>query len=132
MQATERRNDPRPRLSRLQMAGQVDNKREDRQYVLANPSDELCGLPIHLDDGWQKISAKDDKERVIGGRVEKNGDVTFRGQVLVWLDKAEYESREADKRALVAVRNNKKVGPGGLDGVVDAQGKPAQNTIENR
>jgi hypothetical protein len=107
--------------------GCLKNRRDDRAYLLANPNDDLHGLAFHLDSGWHEIRAtKDgDKERINSGRVDANGRVTFQGQVLIWLEKDEHDLRAKDQQALVKAREKKKLAPGGIDGVVDAQGVPA-------
>jgi hypothetical protein len=113
-------------------AGQLRNGRGDRAYKLANPLDENFGLQIHLDTGWEKINGgKDgDKERIAGGRVDDNGTVSFNGQVLIWLPKEEADGREADKMAVLRAREQKRNSPGGIDSVVDADGRLAQKMKE--
>ena len=78
--------------------------------------------------GWEKINGRKDgdKERIAGGRVDENGTVSFNGQVLIWLPKDEHDAREADKQSLMKAREKQRNSPGGIDNVVDADGRPAQ------
>jgi hypothetical protein len=101
-------------------------------YKLANPGDMNHGLQIHLDSGWEKVNGRKDgdQERVFGGNVDASGLVTWNGQVLIWLDKAEFDEREAEKAVVRRAYEAKRNSPGGIDGVIDAQGKPAQKTTE--
>ena len=130
--ASAERVDPRTRRINPGQAGQVRNGRPDRVYKLANPNDMNHGLQIHLDSGWEKISGRKDgdQERVCGGNVDANGLVTWNGQVLIWLDKNEFNEREAEKAVIRAAYEKKRNSPGGIDGVTDANGKPAQKTTE--
>jgi len=90
------------------------------------------GLQIHLDSGWEKVNGRKDgdPERVFGGGVDANGLVTWNGQVLIWLDKTEFGAREEEKAVLRNAYERKRNSPGGIDGVTDADGKPAQKTKE--
>jgi hypothetical protein len=126
------RVDPRPRSVSRGQAGTLKFGRVDRAYLLANPNDDIHGLQFHLDSGWRKINGgKDgDKERVHSGRVDANGEVSYQGQVLIWIEKEEYDARQADMRATIKAREAKKQAPGGIDNIVDAQGKLAQNIVE--
>jgi hypothetical protein len=108
-------------------AGLVKNKRDDRAYLYANPNDDLQGLSFHLDNGWHEINASKDKERANSGRQDANGRITFQGNVLIWLEKEEFDQRAKDRDALIRARDAKKRAPGGIDGIVDAQGVPASN-----
>ena len=130
--AQAERVDPRLRRVNPGQAGQVRNGRADRVYKLANPSDMNHGLQIHLDSGWEKINGRKDgdPERVFGGGVDANGLVTWNGQVLIWLDKTEFDAREEEKAVLRNAYERKRNSPGGIDGVTDADGKPAQKTKE--
>lgn len=122
--AQETRKDPRPRYQPGEV-GNIKNGRPDRRYKLANPNDDLHGLAMHIDTGWEKVSAKSDKERIIGGREEANGSVTYQGQVLLWLPTDEYEAREQEKRDRINAREQKRATPAGEFGLHDADGKPA-------
>lgn len=124
--ASEPRKDPRPRRSRGRIAT-VTNQRPDRRYVLVNPADQLSGLAKHLDDGWTKIDAKSDKERVSCGRVSPDGEVSFEGQILLWIDAEEYEARIQDAAQIVKARDAKAAAPGGIDNVKAVDGKLARN-----
>jgi hypothetical protein len=99
-------------------------------YKLANPNDSVHGLQIHLDTGWEKVNGRKDgdPERVFGGTVDPNGTVSFSGQVLIWLDKVEFNEREAEKATLRNARERQRNSPGGIDGVTDADGRLAQKT----
>jgi hypothetical protein len=123
------RADPRPRNYVPGQAGQLKagTTQANRKYLLANPADNLQGLTFHLDTGWHKVNGKKDgdPERVISGKVEANGDVTFQGQVLIWIELEEWEAREEYKRQAMAAREARKAAPGGLDGVMSAEGEPA-------
>lgn len=128
----QKRADPRPRTNNPGLPGQLRNGRPDRAYLLANPSDDRFGLAMHLDSGWSKVmtsgGGKDgDKERVHSGRIESDGSVTYQGQVLIWLDREEYDRREKTKQSLVKARDARKLAPGGPDGIVNTEGKPASN-----
>ena len=119
------RKDPRPRRRIPGMSGTVKERRPDREYVFANPNDHLFGLSRHIDDGWTKINKDRDKERAYAGRVEENGDVSFEGQILLWIDKAEYQEMLDDAQAIVKARDAKAKRPGGIDSVVGVNGKLA-------
>jgi hypothetical protein len=99
-------------------------------YKLANPGDPNHGLQIHLDTGWEKVNGVKggDPERIFGGNVDANGLVSFNGQVLIWLDKVEFNEREAEKAVIRQAREVRRNSPGGIDGVTDANGAPAQKT----
>lgn len=129
-QQQSERVDPRTRRINPGQAGQVRNGRPDRVYKLANPNDSNHGLQIHLDTGWEKVNGRKDgdPERVFGGNVDPNGLVTFSGQVLIWLDKVEFDAREAEKAVIRNARERQRNAPGGIDSVTDANGNPAQKT----
>jgi len=122
-EATAKRADPPKRRLMTVEVGQVRNQRPDRVYKLANPADEIHGLPMKLDQGWSKVNgSKDgDKERVNGGKVEADGSVTFQGQVLIWFDLAEYEAFQADRLGLASARQARSRGKGGIDGLPGLQ-----------
>lgn len=124
-----KRADPRPRTNNPGLPGHLLHRRNDRAYLLANPNDNIFGLAMHLDSGWTKVNGgKDgDKERVHSGKVEADGTVSFQGQVLIYLEKADYDRREAAKHALTEQRTAMKKAPGGPDGIVDVDGTPAQD-----
>lgn len=121
--STAKRADPPKRRFVMAVAGQVKNGRPDRKYLLANPNDEIHGLPIKLDQGWTRVNGnKDgDKERVNGGKVEADGRVTFQGQVLLFMPLEEYEARQAEMQELVKARHEKSRGKGGIDGLPGLQ-----------
>ena len=126
---TTKRADPRARQYNPGVSGQIRHNRPDRAYLLANPMDNLHGLAMHLDSGWHKVNGgKDgDKERVHSGKTEANGDVTFEGQVLIWIEKDEYDFRMQRRQELIDAREAKIRAPGGIDSVIDVDGNPAQN-----
>jgi hypothetical protein len=109
--------------------GYVRNARPDRAYKLANPLDDRSGLPRLIDKEWTKIDATKDKERVYSGRVMDNGDVSYLGQILVWLPKEKYEEYQAEKQRLGDMRFTKSRGAGGIDGVKGLDGRPASDII---
>jgi len=98
--------------------------------MLATPNHARFGLQMHLDTGWEKVNGQSEKERVIGGRVESNGMVSFQGQVLIWLPLEEWQAREAEKAQRNRAREAKRRAPGGEFGVKDAEGNPAQDVKE--
>jgi hypothetical protein len=127
----EAEQDQRPEPSVLRSVrgfpGTVLNQRKDRRYFIANPTDEhtSCGMKACLDVGWIRADHRKDKERLHSGSVQDNGDVTWKGQVLLWLPKEKYERIYAEvtqATAELAVRTH---GPGGHNGVVDVTGKLA-------
>lgn len=128
-QQAESRKDPRPRRRGRGQDGQVQNKHPDRSYILANPAERRFGLAKKLEEGWTRVNHKSgDKERVFCGNLEDNGDVTFEGQVLLWLPKVEHEARLADGQEIVKARDAKAKSRGGIDGNLrGAQGQPAMN-----
>ena len=128
--AQAERVDPKTRRVSPQDMGNLRNGRPDRRYMLANPNDDLFGLQIHLDTGWEKINGASEKERIVGGRVEANGLVTYQGQVLIWLPLEEWTEREALKKGRNQAREAKRKTPGGEFGVTDALGHPVQDTSE--
>jgi hypothetical protein len=127
------RADPRPRPINPAQSGQVKHGTEnkDRAYRLSNPLDEVQGLQYDLDTGWNKIDGRNgkDRERLVGGRIdEKNGTVSFRGQVLLWMSKEDWDAQnEMRRQALVGNEQRRNSGVG-LDGLTDALGKPALNS----
>jgi len=128
--AQAERVDPKNRRVSPQDVGNLRFGRPDRKYMLANPNDDLFGLQMHLDTGWEKVNGQSEKERIVAGRVEGNGLVTFQGQVLIWLPMEEWNAREAEKKARNQAREAKRRAPGGEFGVRDAEGNPAQDTKE--
>ena len=128
--AQTERVDPKTRRISPQDVGNLRFGNKDRKYMLANPNDDLFGLQMHLDSGWEKVNGQSEKERVIGGRVEANGFVTFQGQVLIWLPLEEWLVREGIKRERNKAREAKRRAPGGEFGVRDAEGNPAQDAKE--
>lgn len=122
-EATAKRADPPKRRLMTIDVGQVRNGRPDRKYMLANPNDDIHGLQMKLDQGWQKVNGgKDgDRERINGGRVEPSGLVTFQGQVLIWIDRAEFDGLQAEKLSLIEARHAKSRGKGGIDGLPNLQ-----------
>jgi len=130
MATAQERVDPKNRRVSPQDVGNLRFGRPDRKYMLANPNDDLFGLQMHLDTGWEKVNGQSEKERIVAGRVEGNGLVTFQGQVLIWLPMEEWNAREAEKKARNQAREAKRKAPGGEFGVRDAEGNPAQDTKE--
>jgi hypothetical protein len=123
------RNDPKSRPivadSFGQVGGTFKHTRTDRAYVLANPLDDSLGLTYCLEIGYHEVNAKTDKERVALGRVEDSGRVTFRGQVLLWIEKDVYDAHREHGLRVLRAREVAKKNPGGPDNVIDARGKPA-------
>jgi len=131
-QSAEPRKDPKLRRGRSKaVEGTVTNQREDRHYVLAQATDQSFGLIRHIENGYHKVNAQTDKERVVCGRVEPNGDVVFQGHVLVWIEKDLYEEDLAGAKAIMDARSKKSKGPGGVDNVVGVNGKPAHDIADN-
>jgi hypothetical protein len=129
--AVEQRKDPRPKRAPRAQDGTVTGQRPDRRYALAYPSDVSFGLSRLLEDGYHKVNAKSDKERVTCGRTEDNGDVSYKGHILVWIDVEEFEARLADGQEIAKARMRKAKGPGGIDNVAGVNGKPANDFAEN-
>ena len=130
MATAQERVDPKTRRISPQDVGNLRFGNPNRKYMLANPNDDLFGLQMHLDTGWEKVNGQSEKERVIGGRVEGNGMVSFQGQVLIWLPLEEWQAREAEKAQRNRAREAKRRAPGGEFGVKDAEGNPAQDVKE--
>ena len=130
MATAQERVDPKTRRISPQDVGNLRFGNPNRKYMLANPNDDLFGLQMHLDTGWEKVNGQSEKERVIGGRVESNGMVSFQGQVLIWLPLEEWQAREAEKAQRNRAREAKRRAPGGEFGVKDAEGNPAQDVKE--
>jgi hypothetical protein len=130
--STEQRKDPRSKRPPRAQDGTVTGQRPDRRYSLAYPSDISFGLTRLLEDGYHKVNAKSDKERVVCGREEPNGDISYKGHILVWIEKDEFEARLEDGQAVVKARMQKAKGPGGLDRVVGVTGKAASDFLENQ
>ena len=127
-QQAEPRKDPKPRRRGRGQDGQVKNQQPDRAYIMANPAESRFGLAKKLEEGWTKVNHKSgDKERVFCGKLEDNGDVTFEGQVLIWILKEDHDSRLADGQEIVRAREAQSKAPGGIDGVRGADGRLAQN-----
>lgn len=102
----EQRKDPRPRRRGRGQDGQVKNQHPDRAYIFANPGESRFGLAKKLEEGWTRVNHKSgDKERVFCGKLEDNGDVTFEGQVLLWLPKEEQDARLADGQEIVRAQS---------------------------
>ena len=130
MATAQERVDPKTRRISPQDVGNLRFGNPNRKYMLANPNDDLFGLQMHLDTGWEKVNGQSEKERVIGGRVEGNGMVSFQGQVLIWLPLEEWQASEAEKAQRNRAREAKRRAPGGEFGVKDAEGNPAQDVKE--
>jgi len=130
MATAQERVDPKTRRISPQDVGNLRFGNPNRKYMLANPNDDLFGLQMHLDTGWEKVNGQSEKERVIGGRVEGNGMGSFQGQVLIWLPLEEWQAREAEKAQRNRAREAKRRAPGGEFGVKDAEGNPAQDVKE--
>jgi len=130
-QPAQARKDPKSRRPPRAAEGTVTNQHPERRYVLAYISDPSFGLSKHLEDGYTKVNGKTEKERVVCGRVEENGDVTYKGHCLVWIDREEYEARLDDGQAVIKARAGKASGPGGIDGVVGVNGRPAHDIVDN-
>ena len=130
MATAQERVDPKTRRISPQDVGNLRFGNPNRKYMLANPNDDLFGLQMHLDTGWEKVNGQSEKERVIGGRVEGNGMVSFQGQVLIWLPLEEWQARVAEKAQRNRAREAKRRAPGGEFGVKDAEGNPAQDVKE--
>lgn len=124
-QALER-TDPSPRSLTGASAGKVKNRMPDREYALANPTDDMFGAESLENDGWKYIIADSDKETVVGGRVIEGKKIAWRGQVLMWRpakDQAAFEKGKASYHASLEARKQQ---PGGSDGITDAKGNPAE------
>jgi len=131
-QNTERA-DPRPRPINPAQSGQLKHGTEnkERAYRLSNPMDEVQGLQYDLDTGWNKIDGRQgkDRERIVGGRVdEKNGTVSFRGQVLLWMSKEDWDAQNEMRRQTLVGNEQRRNSGLGLDGLKDALGNPALNS----
>jgi hypothetical protein len=123
--------DPQTRRINTAVAGTLINKtaNPERVYRLASPQDETQGLQFHLDIGWKKVNGRKDcdPERLVSGRVDPDGTVSFRGQVLLWLPKEENDALMGERKSLLSANEVRRNSGPGLDGVTDALGNPAQN-----
>lgn len=124
-QALER-TDPQSRSLTGANVGKVKGRNPDREYALANPTDDMFGADALENDGWKYIVAGSDKETVTGGRVIEGNKIAWRGQVLMWRPKKDQEEYEKEKASYHARLEQRKQAPGGADGVRDAKGNPAE------
>jgi hypothetical protein len=127
MEAAKKRPDPRPRKHVPGLSGTVINTRPDRKYLLAYPNDPVTGLAGHLDNGWHRVNHREDKERIHSGSLDPNGDVTFQGMILIYIEKDIWDEIQEDKQAVLRAREAKSRGPGGIDNLMDVEGNPASN-----
>jgi hypothetical protein len=122
-QALER-VDPSPRTLTGAHAGRIKNKRPDREYLLANMSDDMFGADACENDGWKYIVVGSDKETVTGGKVV--GDkIAWRGQVLMWRPSEVQKAYLEEKAAFHAKLQRRKKEAGGPDGITTPDGNPA-------
>lgn len=114
------RQDPKPRRYNPVVAGHIKNQNPNRVYAFCDPRESQYGLQHHLDLGWAKIDAKSDPERVYSGRIEDNkSDVTYLGQLLVWMDKEEYQDMLAGRRDVLKARQAQAQAKGGIDRITN-------------
>lgn len=121
------RVDPPGRTLTGANAGRVKNRRPDREYLFANPNDDLMGASVMEDEGWKYIIAGSDRETATGAREIEGKKIAFRGQVLMWRPKAEQDAFLAGKVAVVKRHEVAKQQPGGIDGVKSADDTLATN-----
>lgn len=129
----EQRPEPTVLRSLLGQPGTPLNTRKDRVYFVANPSDQRSslGLQTLLDSGWHRVNhKKGDVERLRGGATQANGDVTWMGQVLLWISLEDYKAINQEIEQGTAELFERVRGPGGVGQVVDVTGKPASNMEE--
>ena len=133
-QTQVQRVDPRPRSVDGYVEGRVLNQRPDRQYVLANPNDDATGVAFYEAMGYQFVRESVDKERLAGGRKQSDASdvISKHGQLLMWCPIEEHRAREALKGDLVARRERKAAGPGGIDDVVGPLGRPAEPIVSSK
>jgi hypothetical protein len=98
------------------------NPQVGKRYFIANPTDQSTGLGLQacLDDGWKRVNHKRSPERLRGGAIQDSGDVTWKGQVLLWMTDEEYAAYRADIEAARRDMVQRLGTP-----VVDETGKPA-------
>lgn len=116
---------PRRQRIKAQDMGIVLNQSTERKYLLANPTCEHTGLQPMLTMGWYRVNHNSDPERIAGGRLETNGDVTWKGQVLIWLPIEEYNEIIGQQRDIMRAREATRDRPGGMVGAQDFKGRPA-------
>lgn len=124
-QALER-VDPEPRSLTGASAGKVKNRLPDREYALANMTDDMFGAEALENDGWKYIISGSDKETVVGGRVIEGNKIAWRGQALMWRSKKAQEEHDKAKGGYTDLFLKRKQAPGGNDGVIGADGTPAE------
>lgn len=115
------RVDPKPRAG-AHMIGTISNKQPDRAYVLANPNDEMTGVPMMEAVGWIPLMAGKDKEKIVGSRPDAGGRLTVRGLVVMWRPLADQEEDQKEKHAFAVRHEEAKRKPGGIDNVVGVSG----------
>jgi hypothetical protein len=121
------RVDPQGRTLTGANAARIKARKPDREYVFANPHDDLLGAPALEDSGWSYIIAGSDKETVVGGREIDGKKLAYRGQVLMWRPKAYQEAFLAEKAQFAKRHELAKQQPGGIDGITSVDGTKAQN-----
>ena len=123
-QALER-VDPSPRTLTGAHMGRVKNRHPDREYVLANLTDDMFGADAMENEGWKYIVVGSDKESVTGGKVV--GDkIVWRGQALMWRPRKEQEAFMAEKAQFHTRLNERKQQKGGPDGIATSSGAFAE------
>jgi hypothetical protein len=130
-QALER-VDPTQRTLTGANAGRVKNRNPDREYALANQTDDMFGYDALLDEGWKPVISGSDKETVTGGRKIEGDKIAWRGQVLMWRPRKDHEAFLAEKAQFHARLEAKKQQPGGPDGVTDPKGNAAEQFAQGK
>jgi hypothetical protein len=121
------RIDPPGRTLTGSGAARIKNRKPDREYVFANPHDDLLGCSALEDEGWSYIISGTDKETATGAREIDGKKLAYKGQILMWRPKAEQEAFLLAKAAFAKSHERAKVQQGGIDGVKSADGSLATN-----
>ena len=89
-----RRRDPKPRLiDGMRGWGDLDNKRPDKKYILANEEDQHMGRRFYESIGYMVELAEKGGVRFANGVTVKEGEpLVTRGHVLMSIDLEEAES----------------------------------------
>jgi len=113
----QKRIDPVSRsASGVKQWDRIRNLDPSRYYVLANPNDELSGVPYYLALGYEVEKVRKDGPVPKVARTMRDGDeITVLGQVLMSCPRDEREAMDAESQSMVTAVENRILKTGGVD-----------------
>lgn len=105
----------------------LEGRQPDRAYMLANPSDQYCGLQKALADGWEIETARKDGPRFAGLKTKEGEALMYREQVLVSRPLADHEADMERAQSYADLAERRSLEAGGADKVLGGTGKLAVN-----